>query len=100
MVKHIVLFRFTSLLNEDDRELRLKMMEETFSGLKEKLPYILEYRTGRNFTPAGHAWDFAIDSAFGSAEDLIRYQESPEHRDAVRKAEWIAKEKAVVDYEY
>jgi hypothetical protein len=49
-------------------------------------------------TYASHSWDSAIDSVFDTEEDLLIYQRSPEHLDAIKKASVIAKEKAMVDY--
>jgi hypothetical protein len=100
MVKHIVFFKLTSALNIEDKEIQLKQMEEIFSVLPEKLKYIHEFRTGKNITVADHAWDFAIDSIFGSREDLQKYQVSREHQDAVQNASHIRKSKAVIDYEF
>lgn len=100
MVKHIVFFKLTSAGNNDDKEIQLKQMEEIFSPLPLQLNYIAEFRTGKNFTMADHAWDFAIDSVFISREDLQKYQVSKEHQDAIRKASHIRKNKAVIDYEY
>ena len=99
MVKHIVLFKLTSFSGEEDKKHQLKQMKEIFSVLPEQLDYITEFRTGINFTVAGHAWDFAIDSVFPGIDELNRYQVSDEHREAIRKASSIEKIKAVVDYE-
>jgi len=68
--------------------------------LGQKLPYIVEYRTGINFNEASHAWDFAIDSVFRNREDLNKYMVSTEHQEAVRKASEIEKTKAVIDYQF
>jgi ADP-dependent phosphofructokinase/glucokinase len=100
MVKHIVLFKLTSYSDEEDKEFQLGQMKEIFSVLPAKLNFIVDFKTGINFTIAGHAWDFAIDSVFTGKDDLLRYQQSEEHLDAVRKASSISKIKAVVDYEY
>jgi hypothetical protein len=100
MVKHIVLFKLTSFSGEEDRLSQLGRMKKIFDVLPEQLDFIVEYRTGLNFTVAGHAWDFTIDALFSGREDLERYQESEEHKEAVRNASSIKKTKAVVDYEY
>ncbi|MGD0581785.1 MAG: Dabb family protein [Bacteroidales bacterium] len=100
MVKHIVFFKLTDFRDQDEKENQMEKMEKIYSVLPEQLPYIIDFRTGRNITSAGHAWDFAIDSVFSSAADLQNYQVSPEHLDAIQKASVIAKEKAMVDYEF
>jgi hypothetical protein len=100
MVKHIVFFKLTSARDNYDKEVQLKQMEEIFSRLPFQLKYIAEFRTGRNFTIADHAWDFTIDSVFINREDLQKYQVSKEHQEAVQKTSHIGKMKAVIDYEY
>jgi len=75
-------------------------MEEIFSPLGGILPYIIEYRTGINFNDAPHSWDFVIDSIFRNKEDLQRYQDSDEHKEAILRGLEIEKTKAVIDYEF
>ncbi len=75
-------------------------MNKIFSVLPDQLPFIIDFRTGKNISNAGHAWDFVIDSVFSCADDLNLYQNSPEHLLAVKEASVILKEKAVVDYEF
>jgi hypothetical protein len=100
MVKHIVFFKLTSFGNNAEKDYQLNVIEKAFSSVPEKLDYIVEYRTCRNIADAGHAWDFVIDSIFGSVDDLKRYQASDQHMEAVNKADSIKKIKAVIDYEY
>jgi hypothetical protein len=100
MVKHIVLFKLTTFSDEEDKMFQLKKMKEIYSVLPEQLDYITEFRTGINFTVAGHSWDFVIDSIFPGREELERYQVSAEHQEAIRKASSIGKTKAMVDYEF
>jgi hypothetical protein len=100
MVKHIVFFKLSPSITSQNRESQLKKLDAIFSPLAVKLPYIVEYRTGINFTEADHNWDFAIDSVFRTKDELFRYQESAQHKKAVRMGSVIEKEKAVVDYEF
>jgi hypothetical protein len=60
MIKHIVLFRLTSFSNTEEKEAQLKQMDDIYSVLPYQLPFIIDFRTGRNITAAGHAWDFAM----------------------------------------
>ncbi len=100
MIKHIVFFKLSPSILPDDKITKLKRMEEIFSPLAEKLPYIVEFRTGININDASHAWDFVIDSLFRNNEDLQRYQESEEHMKAIKEGSEIEKSKAVIDYEF
>jgi hypothetical protein len=100
MIKHIVFFKLSDSLSSEKKHVELKKMEQIFSPLGGKFPFIIEYRTGINFNDASHAWDFAIDSIFRNKEDLQTYMVSNEHLEAVRIASEIEKTKAVIDYEF
>jgi len=100
MVKHIVFFKLTKFLSPGEKQDQLKRMKAIFSPLGSKFPFIVEYKTGINFSEASHAWDFAIDSIFRNKEDLLKYQESDEHKEAIHKGSEIEKTKAVIDYEF
>jgi hypothetical protein len=100
MIKHIVFFKLSKVKTREERQMQLNRMQEVFSPLGDKLPFIIEYHTGINFNTASHAWDFVIDSIFKNKEDLQKYQGSPEHKEAIDKASEIEKDKAVIDYEF
>jgi hypothetical protein len=100
MVKHLVFFKLTKFDSTEEKKLQLKRMKDIFSPLGGKFPFIIEYRTGINFNEASHAWDFVIDSIFRNKVDLQKYQESVEHKEAIRKGSEIEKTKAVIDYEF
>lgn len=100
MVKHIVFFKLTKSTQPERRQIELNKLDEIFSQLGDKLPFIIEYRTGINFNEASHAWDFVIDSIFRNKADLLKYQDSEEHKEAVRNGSEIEKTKAVIDYEF
>jgi len=100
MVKHIVFFKLSDARSSENKRAQLEKMEQLFSPLGRKFPFIIEYRTGMNFNVTAHAWDFAIDSVFSNKEDLQKYQESEEHKEVIKKGSEIEKIKAVIDYEF
>jgi hypothetical protein len=100
MVKHIVFFKLSPAVLLGNRQIQLKMMEDIFSPLAKKLPFIVEYKTGINFNEDVNAWDFVIESVFKNKDDLQRYQISDEHKEAIKKGSEIKKTKAIIDYEY
>ena len=100
MVKHIVFFKVTKFGSLKEKNLQVKRLDEIFSPLGHRLPFIVDFSTGINFNEASHAWDFVIDSVFSNREDLEKYMESEEHLKAVKKASEIEKNKAVIDYEF
>jgi hypothetical protein len=100
MIKHIVFFKLSDYASAEEKKLQLNKMDEIFSPLGTILPFIVDFKTGFNFTDVPHAWDFVIDSIFKTREDLQKYMLSPEHVEAVEKASVIKKTKAVIDYEF
>jgi hypothetical protein len=100
MVKHIVFFKVTKYNSLKEKELHVKRLDEIFSPLGHKLPFIVDFKTGLNYNEASFAWDFVIDSIFQNKEDLGKYMDSKEHLEAVKTASVIEKTKAVIDYEF
>jgi hypothetical protein len=100
MVKHIVFFKLAGSIVPETRITQLNRMQQIFSPLGKKLPFIIEYKTGINFNENSYAWDFVIDSLFSNKEDLLKYQESNEHQEAIKEGSDIEKTKAVIDYEF
>ena len=100
MVKHIIFLKLSDSLSPENKKAQLNKMEQIFSPLGKKFPFIIEYRTGINFNAASYAWDFAIDSVFSNKEDLQKYQDSEEHKEAIRKGSEIKKTRAVIVYEF
>ena len=98
MIKHIVIFKLTPPFTRDEKREKVARLHEIFAPLGSMLDWIREYKTGTNILDADHAGDFVIDSLFDSADDLKRYQESTEHREAVARASVIDKTKMTVDY--
>jgi len=100
MVKHIVFFKLEKLGSLKEKNLQVKRLDEIFSPLGHKLPFIVDFKTGINYNEASFAWDFVIDSIFKNKEDLNKYMVSKEHLEAVKTASVIEKTKAVIDYEF
>lgn len=100
MIKHIVIFKLTPPLKENEKAESLKKLHDIFAPLGQKLNYIIEYRTAFNICNADSSGDFVIDSVFASVEDLKRYQSSKDHQDAIAEASEIRKTKIVADYEF
>ena len=99
MIKHIVFFRFTEKLLENERIENARALSSIFSPLK-NLSSVKEYRVGINISDSDAAWDVVIDSAFESLEKLNEYSDSKEHREAISKGKQFAKERSVIEYEF
>lgn len=99
MIRHLVFFRLKENLPEEEKEKQVRFLIDTFQPLRERLPFVLEYRVARNFSESPAAWDVVIDSVMKDKKDLKKYSLSPEHQEAIQQASGIEKEKAVVDFE-
>jgi len=93
------MFRITDLITKEERNSQAQSIASIFEPLS-KLESVHEYRTAINFNTTDAAWDVIIDSSFNNKEDLIQYQKSSDHQEAISRAREINKEKAVIDYEY
>jgi len=99
MIKHIVFFRFTEILTENERIENAKTLCSIFSSLKD-LPSVNKYRVGININESDAAWDVVIDSTFESPVLLEEYNTSREHIEAIEKGRQFAKERSVIDYKF
>jgi hypothetical protein len=69
-------------------------------GLKKKIPVILEFEVGINFTVDDAAFDLVINSSFSTKEDLKAYQVHPDHRAFIIFNKNYSVQKVILDYEY
>lgn len=100
MIRHIIMFKFTNITDENDRSEKAQRIEKTFGPLKSKIDIIKSYRIGINSKKTDFSYDVAIISEYATWEDLDTYINHPEHQKAIRLCIDIQKEKAIVDYEF
>ena len=90
MIRHIVLFKAKDGVTFDDP--RVKEALEALRALPEKISGIRQWEHGRNISKRPIAYDYGLNSAFASEEDLAAYADHPAHREVVRLwgevAEW------------
>jgi stress responsive alpha/beta barrel protein len=72
--------------------------ETLLAGLPRRIPGIVRWETGWNTTARDIAYDFGINSAFATREELDAYGPHPAHQEVVRRlreiADWV-----ICDYE-
>ncbi len=100
MIKHIIMFKITDALNEEDRMKKALQMQNIFGDLKNKIECIHSYEVGINLRNTPFSYDVVINSEFATWEDLENYVKHPEHQKAIALNASIKKEKAIVDYEF
>ena len=100
MIRHIIMFKFTDVKNDEDRFEKAMRIKTTFSPLKNKINEVKSYIVGINSKKTDFSYDVAIISEYETWEDLEFYLKHPEHQKAIGICKDIKKQKAVVDYEY
>ena len=100
MIKHIIMFKFTNVKDDQDKLQKAQKMKDAFGPMKSKIDVVQSYEIGINSKSTGFSFDIVITSTFKNWEDLEKYIQHPEHQKAIKMCSDIQKEKAVVDYEF
>ncbi|MFE9422634.1 Dabb family protein [Kitasatospora sp. NPDC006697] len=77
MIRHLVLFKLNEGIAKDDP--RVLAAHEAFVGLDRKVPELLEWQHGFNFSPRDIAHDYALSSLFADEAGLEAYATHPDH---------------------
>jgi type II secretory pathway component PulM len=96
MLRHIVLWKMKESVTKKKEMHQIKSLLE---ALKEKVPEIVELEVGIDITHDDASADIVLNSLFKNKEDLIQYQQHPEHVEVVKGLRVLTTEKRVVDYE-
>lgn len=95
MVRHVVIWR----LHENNQENRSEI-----SGLLRELPNRIDdlesLEVGSNFNPSEFAWDLVLITTHKNKTALENYKKHPEHIIVADRIKKLAKDRAVVDFEY
>jgi len=100
MIRHIIMFKFTDVKNDIDKQEKVNKMKTTFSPLRNIINVVESYEIAINLKNTAFSYDLAIISEYNSWEDLETYINHPEHLKAIKLCSDIQKEKAVLDYEF
>ena len=96
MFVHLVLIKLKPGVTRDDP--RVSAWEAKFKGLEDKCRGIVRFEYGFNFTDRPVAYDFGVNMAFDTRENLVAYGPHPAHQEVVAAlreiADWV-----ICDYE-
>ena len=96
MFVHLVLIKLKPGVTRVDP--RVPAWEALFKALPPHCTGIVRLESGWNFTDRPIAYDYGINMAFATREDLVAYGPNPKHQEVVAKlreiADWI-----ICDYE-
>lgn len=99
MIKHIVMWRLKEFANNSTKEENAYNLKNYLESLKDKILEIKSIEVGININKSEASADVALYSEFESLEDLVKYQNHPEHKKIVSFVNEIRDERRVVDYE-
>lgn len=78
MLKHIVLFKLKTFASLQDKQRQLELIKKELEALPSLIPAIEELQVSFNENP-NEAYDFMLETAVASLEDLPKYADHPEH---------------------
>ena len=100
MIRHLVMFRLHDFNTPEEKLKAAETVSTELYAMKKKIPEIIEFEVGINFTVDDAAYDLVINSSFSSKEDLKVYQGHPDHQAFVKFNKNYSAKKVMLDYEY
>jgi Stress responsive A/B Barrel Domain len=100
MVRHIVLWRFLDRAGGRDKMENLSIARSLLLSLKRSIPVIVDWEVAITSGTSKRETDLALNSTFGSFEDLTLYQQDPEHQKVVEFLRSVHAGKVSADYEF
>lgn len=94
MIRHVVLWRLTSLGRDKFHDIRAALEAQ-----RGRIPGLARVEVGRNIAASRRAVDFALVCDFESHEALNAYHRHPVHRQTRAIVDPLAEEHWIVDYE-
>ncbi|MFP4030188.1 MAG: Dabb family protein [Desulfococcaceae bacterium] len=94
MIRHIVLMTFKG----DADPARTEEMERLLGALPSSIPEIRFYEFGRDVVRSERSCDFGLVSAFDDMAAMKRYQEHPDHQNALTVIREVCSDIRAVDY--
>ncbi len=99
MIKHVVLFKFKSDLQETEKAEKLIAIKASLEQLRNSIDELLFIEVGINSNPS-ETYDLALISEFQTWDDLKAYVVHPEHQKVGAIIRQILDQRACVDYEF
>jgi hypothetical protein len=94
MIKHVVLMKFKSGIEEE----AFSMLEKGLASLPAAIPVIREYQFGLDVVRSDRSYDFGLVSAFDDLPSLEAYQAHPEHQKVLALIREICEDIRAVDF--
>ena len=98
MIKHIVLFKFKSFLNDEEKSRKEQEIKAALLALKEKIEILQSIEVGLNTNP-NEEYNLSLTTTFDKFEDIGVYARHPAHLEVVALIKDVKEKRACVDYE-
>ena len=98
MIRHIVMFRVRSDVDEETRRQVREQFRSDILSLRSQLNFIRSLEVGFNINPE-EAWDIGLESSFDSMNDLRTYSNFPNHRAGAGRLKPYLDGRCCVDHE-
>lgn len=97
MVRHIVLFQFTSQVTEENREEILEKMRDSVANMNGDIPGLLYAELGENQTEG--YYDIIFYSELKEMENILTYRTHPLHVAHQKMTQDWVQNRTVIDYQ-
>lgn len=97
MIKHVVLFKFKSFSNDEEKNSKCKEIKNALLDLDDKIEELLSIEVGINTNP-NESYDLSLITTFNSTEALHTYAVHPDHLKVGAIIREVLNERACVDY--
>jgi hypothetical protein len=98
MIRHIVMWKLKNFENDEIKALNVKKLKDELYHLKNKIVQIKALNVGISLNPENEC-DIVLEMDFENFDDLMIYQNHPEHQKVVAFLKTIRELKVAVDYE-
>ncbi|TAJ13417.1 Dabb family protein [Marinilabiliaceae bacterium JC017] len=97
MIKHVVLFKFKSFSNDEEKNTKCEEIKNALLALDNKIEELLSIEVGINSNP-NESFDLSLITTFNSMEALHTYAVHPDHLKVGAIIREILEERSCVDY--
>lgn len=98
MIKHIVMWKLKDFAEGKTKEENAIYIKDLLLALASKISEIKKIEVGINIEKSEAAFDAVLYSEFDNENDLLNYQNHPEHKLVASYIAKIRTDRAVVDY--
>jgi hypothetical protein len=98
MIKHVVMFKVKDFGKESEKLHMMGKIKNALDELPAKIPGIVSFETGLNYSESPNAYDIVLISEFKNNTDLKTYSGHPEHLKVVDLIKKNTTARVVVDY--